>query len=440
MKSYRAVVNSLVLALLAGLTACGGGGGGDDASGETVSRPVAGSATDGNPPAQQPPAQNPPPGPVTDTGGTPGQNTPPDQGGNQGGDQGGEKPDEGPVPEDDPPPPPPIESLCAAEIDKCLDLNGASVARYLGGKRAAASYTFDDGYPSSTKIADIFERHGARATFYVVAGTVAATTGWDFWRAIAARGHEIGNHSMTHSIEMNNPALSLQTLETEITGAQRLIEQQLGIRPQTMAFPWHLHDSRALEIARRTHFSVRKLDIGESNYEFAFFDTEHEPTLPLALARANAQLAKIVNEDGWMVAGGHGVDGDGWSPVTSQFLEDHLAYAAQFSSRLWIGTYEKVARYRACRTGLTPSVFTTATGKAVVSLSGQYDAALCTDPLTVAIPVKAVLPSGFKATDRSGSMVAARVEGDRLLIDLRPGDEVSVQVAPTIPKPQTAYR
>ncbi|GIZ50096.1 polysaccharide deacetylase family protein [Noviherbaspirillum aridicola] len=431
MRSYRALVNSLLLTLLAGLSACGGGGGGGS-DGGSVSRPVTDSSPSPNPPATHPPPAG-QDGPAADPGGTPGKDTPPDQ-------TGGDKPDNEPVPEDDPPPPPPIESICATTIDRCLDLNAASLTRYLGGKRSAASYTFDDGYASSTTIAEIFEQSGWRATFYIVPGTVETLTGWDYWRAIAARGHEIGNHSMTHSIELNDPTLSEQTLMTEIVGAQQLIEQRLGMRPRTIAFPWHMYSARALEIAEKSHLSVRKLAIGESNYEFAFFDLAHDTTPEQALARANAQLTRVVDTDGWLVAGGHGVDGDGWSPVSSQFLRDHLAHAARFSSRLWVDTYEKVARYRACRPLFTPSVFTSAPGKAVVTLTGQHDPRLCTDPLTVAIPVKATLQSGFKASSRSGAAVDAVVVGERLLVSLRPGDEITVEVAPTLARPDTRYR
>lgn len=419
MKSHRPLMQYLLLSLAAGLTACGGGGG--DSGGETTSHPVTQTTPNATPPAgasQSGPALPP--------------NDPPDDG-------GGQKPGDDPVPEDDPPPPPPLEAVCAASIDKCLDLGAASITRYLGGKSAAASYTFDDGYPTSSRIAEIFEQSGLRATFYIVPGTVEATTGWEFWRAIAGKGHEIGNHSLTHSIELNNPALSDETLEREINGAQTLIEQQLGIRTRTMAFPWHLHSARAMEIAKRNHFSVRRIDIGESNYEFAFFDLDHEPTLELVLARANAQLERVVKEAGWMVAGGHGVDGDGWSPVTSQFLRDHLAHASTFPS-LWIETFEKVARYRACRPQLVPTLYTSAPGKAVLRLEGGYDGELCTDALTVRIPAKLAPPSGFRINTGTGKTIDAKVEGECLLVDLRPGDEITIEAILPPAQTSTVYR
>jgi hypothetical protein len=233
---------------------------------------------------------------------------------------------------------------------------------------------------------------------------------------------------MTHTINLADPKVSDQTLEMEINAAQGLIEQRIGVKPLTFAFPWHQYSDRSVQVANRNHFSVRKLDIGERNYRFVFFDREHTVDLAHALDDANKQLSDIVAAGGWMVAGGHGVDGDGWSPVTSKFLQDHLTFASGFSSRLWIDTYLNVARYRLCRDQLKPAVTIPSASRATVRLEGNVNAALCTAPLTVSIPAREPLRGQLHVRTTAGADVPALVSGGTLIFDLRPGDTVNIEV------------
>jgi peptidoglycan/xylan/chitin deacetylase (PgdA/CDA1 family) len=317
---------------------------------------------------------------------------------------------------------------CRAIIDRCFDLTAPQVTRYKNGKQAAASYTFDDGYSSSARIAAIFENKGLRATFYLVASAVADAD-WAFWRGLAAKGHEIGNHSMTHQIVMSDPVLTNQVLDTEINASQRVIEQRLGRKPLTFAFPWHQYSDRAMAVAMQNHFSVRKLDIDDSTYRFAYFDQEHGRTQAESLQLVNRQLAEAVTLGGWFVAGGHGVDGDGWSPVTSQFLIDHLNYAQTFSPQLWTDTYVNVARYRQCRTQVRPVITTASSSHATVRLSGSFNPAFCTEPLTIAIPVREALRGQVTARDAIGAAVPVSIVNGTLQFDARPGSDVTIQVS-----------
>lgn len=303
------------------------------------------------------------------------------------------------------------------------------VTRFKGNKVAAASYTFDDGYASSGRIAEIFEYFDARVTFYIVPGSIETTTEWDFWKAISDKGHEIGNHSMTHTINMSDPTLSDQTLDDEINGAKAAITQNLGVVPLTFAFPWHQYTAKAMDVASQSHFSVRQLDIGSDKYTFAFFDQEHTATLDEALATVNKQLADMVEVGGWFVAGGHGVEGDGWSPVPAQFLIDHLIYARQFARRLWIDTYANVARYRACRAKLTPRVISQASNSALIELGGEYDAAWCTKPLTVAVPLKKSPEEICHVRTVSGSTIPNKISGGRLIFELLPGEQALIEIS-----------
>ena len=65
------------------------------------------------------------------------------------------------------------------------------------GKRGAVSLTYDDALPVHYEhVAPLLEEHGLRATFYTNVLSLGANP--EAWRQVAARGHELGNHSIFH--------------------------------------------------------------------------------------------------------------------------------------------------------------------------------------------------------------------------------------------------
>jgi len=74
---------------------------------------------------------------------------------------------------------------------------------------SVVALTLDDGpSPSTTRILDVLERHGARATFFVLADEVRAQPG--LARRIVASGHELGNHFLR-----DRPSWRLSRAEVE---------------------------------------------------------------------------------------------------------------------------------------------------------------------------------------------------------------------------------
>jgi peptidoglycan/xylan/chitin deacetylase (PgdA/CDA1 family) len=88
--------------------------------------------------------------------------------------------------------------------------------------------TFDDGpSPATTpRLLDLLDRHGARATFFVLG--VRARAYPDLVREIAARGHALGNHTDTH---LRLTWRSQRTVERELRGCQMAILDAAGSAP-----------------------------------------------------------------------------------------------------------------------------------------------------------------------------------------------------------------
>lgn len=112
------------------------------------------------------------------------------------------------------------------------------------GARVALSLTFDDARDSQLDVAaPLLDAHDVRATFYVLPEPVSRRR--DEWRALVGRGHEIGNHTVTHPCSANftfsrDNALedcTLDDIAADIDRASDRIETLLAVRPSTFAYP-----------------------------------------------------------------------------------------------------------------------------------------------------------------------------------------------------------
>ena len=95
--------------------------------------------------------------------------------------------------------------------------------------------TFDDGPndPHTLRLLDVLAQHQAKATFFLIGAYVRRRP--DIVRAIAAAGHEIGNHTFSHpNLIFRSPAQTLR----EIEDCDRAIEDAAG-RPTRLFRPPH---------------------------------------------------------------------------------------------------------------------------------------------------------------------------------------------------------
>ena len=113
--------------------------------------------------------------------------------------------------------------------------------------------TYDDGpNPAATPhLLEVLARHQARATFFLIGRYVQQHPG--LAREIAAAGHSIGNHTLTH------PKLTFQSrerIELELSATTRLIEDTVGL-PVTLFRPPHgARRPAVIEIARNLGMST----------------------------------------------------------------------------------------------------------------------------------------------------------------------------------------
>lgn len=100
--------------------------------------------------------------------------------------------------------------------------------------RREAALTFDDGpTPSTPRLLEVLEDYGVRATFFCCGVQVERRP--DIARAVAAAGHEIGNHSYSHArFWLRGPGF----LYGELARAQEVITQCTGVWPRWFRAPF----------------------------------------------------------------------------------------------------------------------------------------------------------------------------------------------------------
>lgn len=142
-------------------------------------------------------------------------------------------------------------------------------------------FTFDDGRESNYAVAaPVLESFGARGVFFIVPAFAECTReqaltfyrsrinldsrpgdeAWEDWKPmnpsqiaeLAARGHAIGNHTLTHQ---RLAGLPRETLEREIgEGARKLISwTKQPVDAFAWTFGWDAIDAKAWDVIRRYH-------------------------------------------------------------------------------------------------------------------------------------------------------------------------------------------
>jgi peptidoglycan/xylan/chitin deacetylase (PgdA/CDA1 family) len=103
--------------------------------------------------------------------------------------------------------------------------------------------TFDDGRPDNYTYAfPILERYGFVATFFIVPGRIGSSRHMTACqlRQIAAAGNELADHTWNHC---DLTTLTYGQARSKIRAAADTIESLVGIRPDTMAYPYGRYDA-----------------------------------------------------------------------------------------------------------------------------------------------------------------------------------------------------
>ena len=228
-----------------------------------------------------------------------------------------------------------------------------------GGARMALSLSFDDGRVSQVNAGlPVFARHGARVTLFVVPSAIEPHL--DGWKRAVAAGHEIGNHSLTHSCSGNfafsrDKALeehSIPRMRDELIEANRRIATLLGVTPRTFAYPCGQTfvgrgpGTQSYVPVVADLFLAGRGWRDESSNDPAFVDLAK--ILGVEMDECDfAEIRPLLDEartrGAWLVLAGHDIGAGGRQTTRTAMLDELLAYAKDPASGIWLAPVGDVA-------------------------------------------------------------------------------------------------
>lgn len=160
---------------------------------------------------------------------------------------------------------------------------------------------------------------------------------WEQIKQIAAAGHEIGNHSMTHY--RLTRAKTKEALVHEIIEPIAIIEKHVGIRPLTFCYPGNNRNEEIIAIAESAH-------IGSTNCRRYFYGGEN-----FNLEKQKGWLEAAIKSGEAHHAMFHGiVEGEGWEPLKGvDVFEAILQNIQAKETDLWICTFADLCKYQRLR-------------------------------------------------------------------------------------------
>lgn len=229
------------------------------------------------------------------------------------------------------------------------------------GKRAAVSMSFDDARVSQVDNGvPLFKKHGVKVTFFLTSTNIQQRLAG--WKQAVADGHEMGNHSISHPCTGNyafsrHNALEEYTLEKmaqELDGANAQIEQLLGVKPRTFAYPCGLKFvGTGLDVRSYVPLVAERFVAGRGYLD----EGANDPTicdLPQAMGTPFddtdfAHMKKIVDdaakEGRWVFFVGHDIGKKGFQVTDAGALEELCEYLKDPANGIWLGTADEIATY-----------------------------------------------------------------------------------------------
>jgi peptidoglycan/xylan/chitin deacetylase (PgdA/CDA1 family) len=236
---------------------------------------------------------------------------------------------------------------------------GAPPMAWPGGARMALSLSFDDGRESQvTQGLPVFARHGAKVTLFVVPSAVERRL--DGWKQAVAAGHEIGNHSLTHSCSGNFPFSRQKALEEhsiarmrqELVAANTRIAELLGVTPRTFAYPCGQkfvgrgRDTQSYVPVIAELFLAGRGWMDEAANDPSYVDLAQTTGVEMD-GRDFAQIRQLLDDarkaGAWLVLAGHEIGAGGRQTTRVAMLDELLAYAKDPANGIWLATVAEAA-------------------------------------------------------------------------------------------------
>jgi peptidoglycan/xylan/chitin deacetylase (PgdA/CDA1 family) len=234
------------------------------------------------------------------------------------------------------------------------------VTKWKDNKRAAVSYTFDDGLLEQyTELFPQLKRYGLKVTFAINGNTInrneaaLASNGhstdslvllkprmtWAMLRELSDAGHEVTSHGWAH---INIKKLSGEARRYEVQHNDTVIWQHTGVFPRTYVYPGNAKDKDGVAFASRDRVGTRtrQISIGSKRND----------------QWLRQWVRGLIASGTWGVGLTHGISRGYDHFRDPEVLWRHFADVVTLQDSLWVGTFHDVAAYEKERDNVELSV------------------------------------------------------------------------------------
>ena len=285
------------------------------------------------------------------------------------------------------------------------------VAKYHGDRKAAVSYTFDDGLKEHyTMVFPQLRRRGLKATFGIVGskvgrdmkGTPCLT--WAELRQMAADGQEIASHGWEHR---NVTTLSTEALRHEVQRNDSAIYDSVGVRPTTYFYPGNRKTPETVAFCSQGRIGTRTSQVSIGSKRDSLW--------------LRSWVEGLLARGEWGVGMTHGITRGYDAFANPQVLWSHFDYVCTLRDSLWIAPMCDVAAYMAERDTVKLEIKRSG-GNTIVRPSMKLAPTLFRHPLTLV----ATVSTPVTAT-QDGHQLNVAVHDGKATIDFDPnGGEIVI--------------
>jgi peptidoglycan/xylan/chitin deacetylase (PgdA/CDA1 family) len=221
------------------------------------------------------------------------------------------------------------------------------IGTWQGFKKAAISYTFDDGLPTDLSIAvPLFDEFGFKLTMFVPSAT-SRKNNWQGIRKASDNGHEVGSHSVHH---LDFGKLNIKEQESEIAPSIDTIDSIITSQKCiTMAYPYCSKGDDLL--CSKSFVAVRGCQgfiegPTPQNMMYVSSITCGKNGLNSLIEFTNKAEEAII-QNGFLTYLLHTISdhSEMYSPLPVSVLRSSLNYFSKNKNVYWVDTFGKITRY-----------------------------------------------------------------------------------------------
>lgn len=257
-----------------------------------------------------------------------------------------------------------LQGLCLLVLGAAGGANAAEGPRFTwpDGHKAAVSLAYDDALDSQLDNAiPQLDKYGFKGSFYLQLSREPVARRMDEWRAAAAHGHELGNHTLFHQCsgaakghEWVEPQRDLDhtsaaQMQDQVLLANAMLQALDGKRERTFTVPCGdvMAEGTNYVAAVASQFVAIKLGDGAVVPDMTTLDLHAVPVeAPVGVTGEQliAQVEEAARRGTMVNFTFHGVGGD-YLTVSSQAHETLLRYLAAHRDVYWVDTFLNLTQY-----------------------------------------------------------------------------------------------